>query len=495
METKNIIFYLQQQARSNPNCIALVNGKDLITYRKLFELAMKAAAFFANIGVKPSDVVVLSFRDELFYALSIFALASLGSTTLCVPISTPGHKKYQYIQQAKCSRFFTDGKFELKGDVQWEIINLTHFYTFSAKSFSFVERPSAHLMLAIGSGSTGLNKLMPISHQAMIERCEMAIDDPVLQPNSRLLCMSSLAYISVANRLFNAIRSSTTFVLLESRNDDIFEFIRKNSVNTLVLSVFHLEELLRKSHSNSLNYFQKHIQAIRCVGSLLSEDLKRRVFENLNENIVNSYATNETGVISRTSLPIKFDGLPNVGFPLSGVKVEVVDATDRVLDFGKRGYIRISTPGLIDQYLYNEIATKKAFREGGWFYPGDIGEFNSNGSLLFHGRSDRMMIHNGINIFPVEIEETLTSHPAVLDCVAFPIKDTESQDIPVCAVSLKSSSHPSEEELIQWSVERLGISYPRRIFILETIPKTIEGKIQLLEVLDIVRSRIKNMKL
>jgi long-chain acyl-CoA synthetase len=106
-----------------------------------------------------------------------------------------------------------------------------------------------------------------------------------------------------------------------------------------------------------------------------------------------------------------------------------------------------------------------------------------------------MMIHNGINIFPVEIEETLTSHPAVLDCVAFPIKHSESQDIPVCAVSLKPSGHPSEEDLIQWSVERLGISYPRRIFILETIPKTIEGKILLLEVLDIIRSRIKNMKL
>jgi cyanophycin synthetase len=492
MASENIILYLQLQASKAPDRTALVYGEHSITYRKLFELAITAADFFANKGIKPNDVVALSFRCELLYALSILGLASLGSTSLCVSISSPRLQKYLYTQQAKCSCFLTDEEIESNSGDRWNIIKLSDLLNHFSGNFRFIENPSHPLILGIGSGSTGMKKLMPISHKVMIERCETVLDDPVFKPDSRLLCLSSLASINVVNRLFNVIRSGVTMVLLDSGIEDVFEFVRKNSVSSLIVSVYHLEDLLLKPRSGGFDYFQNQIGAIRCSSSLLSEDLKRRVFKNLNENIINAFGTNETGSVSRTTLPACFDGLPNVGFPLNGVKIEVVDADDQILGFGKKGHIRIASAGSIDHYLYNESATKKAFR-GGWFYPGDIGEFSSDGSLLFHGRSDRMMIFNGINIFPVEIEQTLTSHPAILDCVAFPIKQSSCQDIPVCAVSLKSSSQLSEKELLQWSEQRLGLSFPRRIFILDCLPKTGEGKIQLLEVIEIIKSKFKNV--
>lgn len=491
MAFNSIIYHLQRQAHENPDFIALVYGETSISFRKLFELAMKTGGLLTEKGVKSSDVVALSFRSELLYTLSILGIASLGATSICIPISTPRHQKHLFTKQARCTKFLKDEEHESYSDDPWKIINLADLFTYSGNGFTFIESPGTNLILAIGSGSTGLKKLMPISHQVMIERCDTVLDDPVLKSGGRLLCLSSIAFISVVNRFFNAIHSGTTFILLDSKIDDIFEFIRRNSVSALVLSVFHLEELLRKPRSDSFDYFQKYIKAIRCVGSLFSEDLKKRVFDNLNENVINSYATNETGVISRTTLPAHFDGLSNIGFPLNRVKVEVVDPTDKVLSYGKRGNIRISTPGLINQYLYNELATKKHFR-GKWFYPGDIGEFSSDGSLLFHGRSDRMMIFNGINIFPVEIEQTLTSHPLVIDCIAFPIKNLVSQDIPVCAISIKGSSHLSEKDLLQWATERLGISCPRRIFILQTLPKTVEGKVNLFELVEIIRDKFKN---
>lgn len=490
MSSKNILFFLELQAHKNPNKVALVYESNSITYKKLFSLAMNAGAFFKARGVNAGDVVALSFRSEFLFALSILGLASLDATTLCISITNTRIQKHSYAEQAKCNKFFSDEELKIDHDDPWDIIKISDIVNFPCEKFSYVESPTAYLMLAIGSGSTGLKKLMPISHQVMIERCETVLGDPVISPQSRLLCMSGLAFISVANRLFNSIYYGVTFVLLNSNIDDIFGFIKENSVTTLVVSVFHLEDLLRKPRTDSHEYFKKNINAVRCVGSLLSEDLKKRVFRDLNENIINSYATNETGVISRTSLPAYFDGLPNVGTPLPRIKVEVVDNQDMVLAAGKRGHIRISTQGSVEKYLYNELATQKAFR-GDWFYPGDVGEFLSNGSLLFHGRSDRMMIFNGINIFPVEIEQTMTSHPSILDCIAFPLKNKVSQDIPVCAISLKANSKLSEDELIYWAQERLGVSCPKRIFILQELPKTIEGKIQLQEVVEIVKTMFK----
>lgn len=477
----NIIHDLVGQAVTRPDEEALVYGELAFTFKQLNALVHGLAANFSDSGIKPDDVVAMSFRSELHFALGILAIAALGATSLCVPISTPPYQRRLITTQAKCNRFLTDANLS-DDQIAWKRLDFKEISPSLSENFRFVEFPSADLILAVGSGSTGEKKLMSIGHQVMRSRCEAVLGDPVLLEGNRLLCLSSLAFISVANRLFNAINAGITFVLLDEKSSDIFDLIERQRVTSLIVSVFHLEDLLKKSQQRSVDYFANHINAVRCVGSLLSEDLKRRVFDGLSKKIINSYATNETGVVSRTALPAFFDGMPNVGIPLKKLNVEVVDAAGRSLGVGEKGLIRIRSSTVINGYVGNEEASRKFFRDG-WFYPGDFGEFLSDGSLLFHGRLDRMMICNGINIFPVEIEQALASHPLVVDCIAFPIRDSVAQDIPVCAVSIKSGGSISERDLIRWAVGRLGFAAPRRIFFFDSLPKTVEGKIQLPEII------------
>src|SRR5258707_10825094 len=99
---------------------------------------------------------------------------------------------------------------------------------------------------------------------------------------------------------------------------------------------------------------------------------------------------------------------------------------------------------------------------GGWFYPGALASCTAEGVLLFHGRADDMMIFNGNNIYPREVEVALEAHPAVLEAAAFPWRSPVHQDIPVAAVVAKATV--DEKELVAFCRRSLGARSPRRVF-------------------------------
>jgi D-alanine-D-alanine ligase-like ATP-grasp enzyme len=165
----------------------------------------------------------------------------------------------------------------------------------------------------------------------------------------------------------------------------------------------------------------------------------------------------------------------NVGHPHPGFELQVVDAKDRPLPAGEAGLVRIRSATGIDGYLNDPIATAEAFRDG-WFYPGDLGRLAAGGQLIHLGRADDLMIMNGINIYPAEIEQTLLIHPAVRDAAAMPIRHPVHQDVPVAVVSLHPGADAAAQDLLRFVHDRIGAHALHQIFILEEIPRNEQGK-------------------
>jgi acyl-coenzyme A synthetase/AMP-(fatty) acid ligase len=88
-----------------------------------------------------------------------------------------------------------------------------------------------------------------------------------------------------------------------------------------------------------------------------------------------------------------------------------------------------------------------------------------------------MMNLNGIKIFPSEIERVLEEHPAVKAAAAFARSSAIHGDIPIAAVELHHSATIDVEELLARVRERLGVRAPRRIFVLEALPRNAAGKV------------------
>ena len=138
------------------------------------------------------------------------------------------------------------------------------------------------------------------------------------------------------------------------------------------------------------------------------------------------------------------------------------------------GHICIQSRGSIDHYLNADESDQKVFKDG-WFIPKDVGMLTSDGHLIFYGRSDNLMIFNGINIYPGEIENYLTDHGCVLDVIAIPFNDPMHHQIPVAIVSLSSPS--TEQDLLRFCNEMLGFRSQQRIFIVPKLHRNKQGKI------------------
>lgn len=100
-----------------------------------------------------------------------------------------------------------------------------------------------------------------------------------------------------------------------------------------------------------------------------------------------------------------------------------------------------------------------------------------DGHLIYCGRADHMMIKNGINIYPAEIESVMTSHPAVRDAAVIPVNSPTHQDLPICAVSLHDGQTVTERELLDYCVQNLGARSASAVLVQQEIPRNEQGKL------------------
>jgi cyanophycin synthetase len=271
----------------------------------------------------------------------------------------------------------------------------------------------------------------------------------------------------------------------------MIDFLKKYKVTTLHASVFHIEKLLHALPSSVTNILG-FLKILSLGYSSVNEGLRKHIKSKLTKNLFIRYSTNEIGPISYTSLENVFSIPPSVGKPIEGVEVEIVDSEGKLKPAQSVGLIRMKSPGMVDGYLNDEDATKKAFIDG-WFYPGDIGKLTEDGQLIHLGRSDDMMIMNGINIYPAQIENAMLKHDDVTEAIAFPLKHKIYQDLPVCAVVLRKDSETSQKELLEYAHDCLGSYQPQLVIILDKSPRNEQGKIIKKELQHLVKTRF-NLK-
>jgi acyl-coenzyme A synthetase/AMP-(fatty) acid ligase len=188
------------------------------------------------------------------------------------------------------------------------------------------------------------------------------------------------------------------------------------------------------------------------------------------------WGTNESHTSTITRLNQEPDGIETVGHPLPGVRLEVVSSLGVPLPIGARGLIRVASDSCVKGYLDDDELTQLSFREG-WFYTGDIGYMADSGELVHLGRSDNMMIVNGINLFPSEVERCLRSYPGVTDAVVAPIRNRLSQNLPIALISVSQGTAIDRRALLAFVHKTIG-SYALYDFrLVRSIPRNDQGKL------------------
>jgi len=153
------------------------------------------------------------------------------------------------------------------------------------------------------------------------------------------------------------------------------------------------------------------------------------------------------------------------------VEIARAEIEERIefLPTGELGEIVIRGHNVFAGYLNRPEETAAAVVDG-WFRSGDLGVKDAEGFITIVDRKKDLIIRGGFNVYPREIEEALARHPDVMQVAVIGVPDpTHGEEI--CAVVVRDPGGVTEQELIDWSKQRLGRhKYPRQVHFVEGLP-------------------------
>jgi acetyl-CoA synthetase/medium-chain acyl-CoA synthetase len=232
-----------------------------------------------------------------------------------------------------------------------------------------------------------------------------------------------------------------------------------------------------------------------CVGA--GEPLNPEVIDTWHERlgllIHDGYGQTESTVLvaNLPCLPIRKGSM---GKPFPGHDVRVIDDAGAERPIGEIGDVAVrgQPPSLFREYWKSPDETAAA-RRGEWYLTGDRARRDEDGYLWFVGRADDVIISAGYRIGPFEVESALLEHPAVVESAVVASPDAERGEI-VKAFVVLGAGHAGNDALateLQEHVKRVTApyKYPRAIEFVESLPKTISGKIRRVELRERERAR------
>jgi len=189
--------------------------------------------------------------------------------------------------------------------------------------------------------------------------------------------------------------------------------------------------------------------------------------------------TEAAGTICTSRLSNSFEQrTQRLGVPLDEWEVRIVDIeTGQDCPLNTKGEIVARGPNMLKGYYNAPAKSAEALRDG-WFHTGDIGSFDVDGQIMFHGRTKDMLKVGGENVAAAEIEAMLQSHDAVKLAQVVGIPDPRYVEVPAAFIELAAGARVSEAELIAFCQGKLaGFKMPRHVRFVETWPMST-SKIQ-----------------
>jgi len=460
---------LLKNAVRNPDRTAIITPEVQISHTTLTERIQEIADWLIDQGFNPDEITAVTVPDEVAHIEITLALLCLGTPNISIGSFETQDNRTRIIDRLEISQTISPPDLPLHYSTAKDTQRLYPPANYSPsgsahnRMMSQLLREEDEVIILSTSGTTGVPKIFGMSMARMMRVVGTTADNP----SQRCVLRSSSVehHSSRLQRIFSLFAGQTAAILQPVTADVLASFCTSAGVTEIHAGTYKLASLLSASpipaHRLPVGV------RIHSGGSRVPGSLRAAVMEQLTPNLYISFATSEVGVVSIAKPDEHTDWPEGVGHPLPGVEVELRAPDGTVVPRGTDGELWVRKHG---------IPGKGTVAQPDWVSTGDLLSWPEDGPLIFHARTDAMMILNGINIFPSLIEDVLTAHPAVSEAVTYPIPSAVHGQIPVAVVVLQPDATTSIAELMRHASNELGLQAPRRISIVEEIPRTELGK-------------------
>jgi len=481
---------IARRAALTPRRTALEDSASgrIMDYAELDDEAGRAAALMAARGVKEGDRVAILSRNRLEFFALLFGCAKLGAILVPLNWRMPPAELDGLVADAAPALLFHGAveaeaaaslaapppAIDLDGDYRallaaappgawrtrwpgegiWYLI-YTSGTTGRPKGviYTFGMALANHVNIGGAIGLTGADttaSFLPVFHTAGINLHAL----PTLFAGGRVIVMDG----------FDA---ETLVALIEARRlDTVF------AVPTVYQSLLE--------HPR---FAAAPLGAVRhwgCGGAPLPDALALAC-RDLGVRVCNGMGMTETGPTAFLVDPADaWDRIGSVGKPQLLCSARIVDREDRPVPDGVVGDLQFAGPGVTPGYWQSEEATRAAFTADGWLRSGDLARRDPDGFFWIAGRRKEMFISGGENVYPAEIENVLSAHPAVVDAAVLAEADPQWGEVGRAFLQLaQGRGRPESSELTAFCRARLApYKVPRRFEFVAEFPRTSAGKIQ-----------------
>ncbi|HUU65729.1 MAG TPA: class I adenylate-forming enzyme family protein [Methyloceanibacter sp.] len=483
---------LQRGLQARPDEPAIVSMDEAWTWSKLERATSRLAANYLALGLKPGDRVASLMPHRIALIANYLACfkAGLVLTPLNYRYTPPEIDHAVAVSGARIILAHAERASDIAASKAASLpLGVIGYGAEKGTGRSFADlakaeptsvvlpEPDAKAPAAIffTSGSTGPAKGVTHSVASLgwmlgsaAAAFELTADDIVL-PGSSCSHISgfgfSLSTLSVGGRTVVARTLDHTEL------GSLLLKIRPTVFSMLPTGLLHLI----REHDMTAEDFSS-LRLCRSGGDKVPAELEKE-FKALTGHLVSEgYGLTETGLAARNP-PSGLDKLGSIGLPSPGFTFSLRDGQGREVADGKEGRVWLKTATEMLGYWNDPQATAEVNRDG-WFDTGDVMKADQDGYLWFCGRQKQIIVHDGSNISPQEVEDALLDHPAVESAGVVGVHNLMHGENVRAYVALKPGAvRPKAAELIRFARAHVGYKAPEEIVFLDAMPLNPTGKV------------------
>jgi acyl-CoA synthetase (AMP-forming)/AMP-acid ligase II len=479
-------------AQRRPNRPALIDELGTLSYRELDTRANSFAAALQQLPGGTPQMVGIMCRNHRWFVDALAATERIGADVLLLNTSFAGPALAEVVLRERPDVIVYDQEFSASVDravnekpdtariVAWtddQGERTTTVETLVARHAG--QRPShtgrKSKVILLTSGTTGTPK--------GARRAAGGGGSEGLAMLSRLPWRAEETTV-VAAPLFHAwgfgqlvIGTMFSCTLVLRRTFDAaatLELVDRYRATGLSIVPVMLERIMALPDEVRNRYSGRSLRFVSAAGSRMRPDAVVKFMDQFGDVVYNNYNATEVGVIALAG-PEDLRAAPETaGKAMPGTQIRILDENRRELPRGGIGAIFARTKTQFEAYTSGH--TKDV--EDGFMATGDIGYLDDAGRLFVVGRDDEMVVSGGENVYPIEVEKALSTHPAVADTAVLGVDDEQFGQRLAAFVVLKPGASATADVLKQYVREQLAnYKVPREVAFLDELPRNAAGKI------------------
>lgn len=500
-ETIDIKQLIQRAARQFANRPALHTVERSWTFREINERACRLANALRALGVEPNTAVATLRWNRPEHIEISLALLKLGAAMINVNPRLTAEEMQWQIDDSESAVLIAAAEFrETIEQIRGQLSRVKHVLIFGGESGPFsdyetiVKAAAASepafpgyssdnvAYIRYSSGTTGRPKGVIHDQHTILAVTRNLLLDYVGDLNSEdvFLALQGI-YHGAGWFVLPCWLRGVPIAMIPNFSDPEagLDAIARFNVSVVKTVPTVLTRLLAQPEVSDA-WRRSRVRTVVYGGSPMSVRALRDGIEKIGQVFVQLYGQAESPMTITVLRREEHSGerLSSAGRPVTMAEVRVVDDNDGDVLPGERGEVIVRGDHNMRGYWKQPAERMLEVVRGGWVHTGDIGTFDDDGFLFLVDRKNEMIVSGGLNVYPNEVEQVLQEHPAVLETAVVGAPDERWGELVTAVVVLHSPGTASENELLSFAAARLpGFKRPRRVSIVDSLPKNAAGKI------------------